>query len=142
MKRVQLLAASALLACGSVQTGDDASMKNDAAVDGPDDASLDQGTADGGHDDGPEWWFVDGGRECGIPDVGPCHTATIYSCCNGMLCAGECIQFAKDPMPQCYCTAASLAGGCPNGTVCCGTGIGCVQQMSCGTIGPPPPNCN
>lgn len=141
MNRVSVLVALAVSACGGGKSDDDASMQPDSTIA---EAASDDGSvpSDASVGDAKWWWYVDGGSDCGIPDVGPCHTATIYACCNGTLCAGRCIQLADASTPQCYCAPAALLGGCPNGTVCCGNGLGCVSQMSCGTIGPPPPNCN
>ncbi len=116
----------------------------------PLDASAGEGGADA-LDDGaivlPDAWqppapiLVDGGTECGLPVVTACHDATLWTCCNGGICAGACVLFPDASGPECYCPSASLHGGCPAATVCCGDGEGCITPKACGTLHPPPGGC-
>jgi len=136
MRRFALfLLAVAELGCGAdAQTGD-ASVTDSATGDG----SLADGS---GFDSArtPDPILVDGGNECGLPQIDTCHDDTLWTCCNGSLCGGACVLFPDASTPGCYCFSAHLRGGCPTNTVCCeGSSQGCIAARSCGTSHQPPP---
>jgi hypothetical protein len=130
MKR-KFLILLAVAACG--RGADSLLPSSDAADEDSTVRAIDSSTEDV---EVPTYIFE--GKDCGLPDVDQCHSATVWSCCNGVACPGSCARFG-DAAPECWC--AGFHGGCPQPSVCCGTGQGCIPQKSCSTIGPPPPNC-
>lgn len=129
-----------VLMAACVGCGADVQSTNDASL--TDSANIDEDTSstfpDAWQPPGPV--LVDGGTECGIPVVGPCHSDTLWTCCNGVLCGGACLLFPDAASPECYCPSASLHGGCPSTTVCCdNSSQGCIAPANCGTSRQPPP---
>lgn len=128
------LLAVACLGCGADAQPGDASVIDSATADGSvSDASGSDSTRP------PDPVLVDGGNECGLPQVDSCHDNTLWTCCGGSLCAGACVLFPDASTSTCYCFSAHLHG-CPMNTVCCGgSSQGCIAAPNCGTSHQPPP---
>lgn len=106
-----VLALGSVLACGGRQEE-------------PQDASVSDGNADAGQDDGESadassdapsgYVFIDGGTACG-PDSG--GTAAYVTCCGTQTCQGQCAMWLDGGGTFCEC--AGLTTGCPGGYLCC-----------------------
>ncbi|MBK7584429.1 MAG: hypothetical protein IPI67_30020 [Myxococcales bacterium] len=75
----------------------------------------DASTPDVSDADGPGYVVIDGGNDCQKEWLGAVFA--YQSCCNGVLCRGECVVFDGQQTPTCYC--AGLKGGCPAPHHCC-----------------------
>lgn len=107
VRRARALATAALLcACGTTLPDGDAG--SDASADVADVYNEGIfGYPDVG-DVGSPPVIVYEGKDCGLPDVDNCHSAVVYTCCNGAVCNGSCVQFG-DAAPECWCAPALLA---------------------------------
>ncbi len=110
---------------------------SDSAGDGADrtdsDSADDGGAGVGGFGGGWSQLPPSDGGECGATRVG----GITQSCCNGVLCNGECYR-SRGGGSFCACWSdltQSLQAECQQPTVCCGALTrGCYLPMACGKI--------
>lgn len=70
--------------------------------------------------------IVDGGSDCGLPVDAGSHV----TCCNGKMCAGNCVEIGPE-IAACECFGTD--GGCAGDTVCCPYfPKGCTAPLFCG----------
>jgi hypothetical protein len=109
-----------LVACGGTTQGDDASVPDasDATITDSPFNQFDQVADEPPVDAGLPYVVIDGGNACGATSHESCKwPRVVFSCCNGTLCAGQCVLFQDAQAPECYC--AGLNGGCPANNYCC-----------------------
>jgi hypothetical protein len=68
-----------------------------------------------------------------VPSQGDCappaDNLTFFgSCCNGQSCNGQCVAAEANRIA---CSCFGVAGGCPQGKVCCKLRRGCVLPNDC-----------
>ena len=87
-------------------------------------------TEDSGGFDDPDTYHDSGAVVDGGFDCGELRDPTVEStCCNGVLCNGDCVL--HDGLPTCDCFG--IVGGCPVDRVCCAYNAGgCTTRFLCG----------
>ena len=55
---------------------------------------------------------------CELPTPGPGHYKEVWTCCNGVACAGICRTLPGERISSCTCGSPR---GCSGGEVCCGS---------------------
>jgi hypothetical protein len=116
--RLGILLVLAIACGGSTADTPDGSANDSGDESNPtlsDASTVDVHPADAGVDAYPGFIIVDGGLDCGRPDLSP--SAAYNTCCLGKPCAGRCMQWLDGGDPFCGC--AGLTTGCPSNYVCC-----------------------